>query len=318
MLLKRLFALAGLVSGLAVPAFAQGAAEAGRATTVTLTLDEPVNRALAQGEEMQTARAQYRDAQGQVREAMAGALPQVNGSLTYSRQFASIFQSLGSGTDSDTGITSLFKNSPFGAANSWNASITASQLLFSAGKVGARLKAAKAFRTGTDAQQRGTAADAACRRGQRVLGGEAVGQGHRQVDLSIPVATEPGIEGQDLLRERLFREGRLDRETGPTIRLGTPENLPADLHVRLGGGQRGPLDFRRERPIHHGGNGAVRRGEWSAEGHVLIYGDVDQPFQLKDRQVEVSLGLHDDRLLIGRVHLRPQQIVLGAGAGPLE
>src|SRR3989304_2613297 len=102
MLLKRLFTLVGLVSGLAVPAFAQGAAEAGRATTVTLTLDEAVNRALAQGEERQTARAQYRDAQGQVREAMAGALPQVNGSLTYSRQFASIFQSLGSGTDSDT------------------------------------------------------------------------------------------------------------------------------------------------------------------------------------------------------------------------
>ncbi|MBI4501400.1 MAG: TolC family protein [Gemmatimonadetes bacterium] len=163
MLLKRLFLLVGLVTVLAVPAVAQGPAGTGRTTTVTLTLDEAVNRALAQGEEMQTARAQYRDAQGQVREALAGALPQVNGSLTYSRQFASIYQSLGSGTGSDTGITSLFKNSPFGAPNSWNASVTASQLLFSAGKVGAGLKAAKAFRAGTDAQQRETAADVAFR-----------------------------------------------------------------------------------------------------------------------------------------------------------
>src|SRR5262245_41803982 len=106
-----------------VPARAQGVARPDSAAA--LTLEQAVQRALSQGEEMQTARAQYRDAQGQVREAMASALPQVNGSLTYSRQFASIYQSLGSGSGSDTGITSLFKNSPFGAPNSWNASVTA-------------------------------------------------------------------------------------------------------------------------------------------------------------------------------------------------
>src|SRR6266550_606870 len=134
----------------AVPATAQNVGQAvrpplppGEGTGVRITLDQAVQRALTEGEEMRTARAQYRDAQGQVREALASALPQVNGSLTYSRQFASIYSSLGSGGASDTGVTNLFKNSPFGAPNSWNASITASQTLFSAGKVGAGLKAAK-------------------------------------------------------------------------------------------------------------------------------------------------------------------------------
>src|SRR5437868_7036089 len=124
MTLKKLITLIGSVSAIALPAEAQVAAQA---QPVSLTLEEAVTRALGQGEEMQTARAQYRDAAGQVKEAFSGALPQVNGSLTYSRQFASIYQSSSSG--GDTSVTNLFKNSPFGAPNSWNASITASQLL---------------------------------------------------------------------------------------------------------------------------------------------------------------------------------------------
>jgi outer membrane protein TolC len=151
-----------VASLVAVPAMGQAPSQPNR-EVVSITLTQAVERALSQGEEMQTARAQYRDAQSQVREALAGALPQVNGSLTYSRQFASIYQSLGSGSGSDTGVTNLFKNSPFGAPNSWNASVTASQVLYTAGKVGAGLKAAKAFRTGADAQQRETAADIAFR-----------------------------------------------------------------------------------------------------------------------------------------------------------
>ncbi len=168
MTLKTLMTLIALGSGVALPVQGQVASGApplpeGEGQGVRLTLDAAVQRALSQGEEMRTARAQFGDAQGQVREALAGALPQVNGTVTYSRQFASIYQSLGSGSGSDTGVTNLFKNSPFGAPNSWNASITASQLLFSAGKVGAGLKAARAARTGADAQQRETAADIAFR-----------------------------------------------------------------------------------------------------------------------------------------------------------
>jgi outer membrane protein TolC len=118
-------------------------------------MDEAVRRALDSGEEMRRARAQVRDANGQVKEALAGALPQVTGSVVYTRQFASIFEDLAG----DTTIAPLFENSPFGAANTWNVELKASQLLWSGGKVGAGLAAAKAFRRGAAAQADETAAD---------------------------------------------------------------------------------------------------------------------------------------------------------------
>lgn len=158
--LKKVMTLIGLALVLAPGAQAQQPAAV--PAPVSLTLEAAVQRALNEGEEMRTARAQLGDAQGQVREAFSGALPQVNGSVTYSRQFASIFQGLGGAGDT-SGIADAFKNSPFGAANSWNLSVTASQVLFSAGKVGAGLKAAKAFRNGSEYQQHETAADVAFR-----------------------------------------------------------------------------------------------------------------------------------------------------------
>lgn len=136
---------------------AQGPAPA--SDTLRLSLDGAVRRALESGEEMRLARAQVRDANGQVREAVAAALPQVTGSLVYTRQFASIFE----GASGDTTLGPIFENSPFGAANAWTVEIKATQLLFSGGKVGAGLSAARSFRRGVAAQEEETAADVAFR-----------------------------------------------------------------------------------------------------------------------------------------------------------
>lgn len=115
--------------------------------TLKLTLDQAVQRALSQSEEVRLAQAQVDEMNGQVREAFSGALPQINGSITYTRQFASIFSGLsGGGNNGDTSFTNIFKNSPFGAPNSWALELTASQVLFSSGKVGAGLAAAKSAR----------------------------------------------------------------------------------------------------------------------------------------------------------------------------
>jgi outer membrane protein TolC len=122
--------------------------------TVRLTLPQAVERALTSGEEMRRARAQVREADGQVTEAFAGALPQITGSVVYTRQFASIFEDFANDPNAD-----LFKNSPFGAANTWNVELKATQLLWSGGKVGAGLKGAKAYRRGANAQADETAAD---------------------------------------------------------------------------------------------------------------------------------------------------------------
>src|SRR5204862_4808791 len=125
--------------------------------SLRLTLDQAVQRALAQGVDMRLARATVLGANGQVRQALSGALPQVTGSLVYTRQFASIYQGLsGSGTNS---LDSLFQNTPFGAPNTWNLQLQATQLVWSGGKVGAGLAAAKSFRQAASLQQDQTAAD---------------------------------------------------------------------------------------------------------------------------------------------------------------
>lgn len=150
-----------LAAGLAAsPVAAQSPAD-----TVHLTLEEAVRRALAAGEEMRLARAQVQDADGQVREAAAAALPQVTGSLVYTRQFASIFQ----GASGDSTLGPIFKNSPFGAPNAWTAEVKASQTLFAGGKVGAGRTAAVAFRSAANAQAAETAADVILRVKQAYL-----------------------------------------------------------------------------------------------------------------------------------------------------
>jgi outer membrane protein TolC len=123
--------------------------------TVRLTLEEAVRRSLELGEEMRTARAQVSDARGQIREATADALPEVRGSVVYTRQFASIFQDVGA----DSTFGPIFANSPFGAANAWNLEVTIRQTLFAAGKVGAGMRAARAYRTASEEQLVQTQAD---------------------------------------------------------------------------------------------------------------------------------------------------------------
>ena len=139
----RYFGLVLAAALAAAPARAQAPAD-----TLRLTLDAAVQRALAQGEEMRLARAQVSATNGQVRQAFSEALPQITGTVTYTRQFASIYQNLGGGNagGGDSSFTKLFKNTPFGAPNSWAFQVTGSQLLFSGGKVGAGLSAAKLAR----------------------------------------------------------------------------------------------------------------------------------------------------------------------------
>jgi outer membrane protein len=148
-------------------ALSLGAAQAGAQAppdTLRLTLEQAVQRGLDQGFAMRVARAGVLEANGQVREALSSALPQITGSVTYTRQFASIYQGIGgsdSGSSSSNSLSKLFQNTPFGAPNLWNIQIQATQLLWSGGKVGAGLAAAKSVRQVASLQQSETAADVA-------------------------------------------------------------------------------------------------------------------------------------------------------------
>src|SRR3989454_9305741 len=109
--------------------------------TVPLTLDQAVQRALEQSVDMRLARASVLEANGQVRQAFSGALPQVTGSLVYTRQFASIYQGIG-GSGS---LPKLFSNNPLRAPHPRDLPPHATQPPPSRGKGGARVAAAKAF-----------------------------------------------------------------------------------------------------------------------------------------------------------------------------
>jgi outer membrane protein len=142
--------------------------------TVGLTLGEALQRATTQSEEVRLARSQLRLANAQVTAARAAALPQLDGTISYTRTFASPFSS-GTGFtlpdslkfEPDTnaalaervryleqrvptaglaGIGSLFGNLPFGQENSYVASLSGTQTLYAGGRVGAGLAIADEYR----------------------------------------------------------------------------------------------------------------------------------------------------------------------------
>jgi outer membrane protein TolC len=120
-----------------------------------LTLDDAVARALERGDEMRFPRADVREANGRIRAAVADALPQINGVFSYSRKLATVFEVPTTGDLS--GLGAVFANSPFAAKNTWSLDLTARQLVYSGGKVGAALRAAREVRKAADANTRETA-----------------------------------------------------------------------------------------------------------------------------------------------------------------
>ncbi|WP_420125268.1 TolC family protein [Longimicrobium sp.] len=153
---------------------AQEPAAGARGDTVALSLQAAVGRALGQSEEVRLARSQVEIAETQVREARAGALPQVSANVGYTRTFASSFSGGGGFTLPDSlqfspdstasleervrylertaplaglgGLGQLFGNLPFGQANAYAATLSGSQLLYSGGRTGAAMNIARQFR----------------------------------------------------------------------------------------------------------------------------------------------------------------------------
>ena len=146
--------------------------------TVRLTLEGAVERALRSGNEVRIAEAGVRQAEGQVTQAWASALPELRFSLTYQRTFASVFDMSSSGPvlapfSPDTtasldariryleqeypnsvarGIGGLFTDLPFGRPNTYIAALTFSQTLFQGGKIGAGIRGAHAYEEAARAQ----------------------------------------------------------------------------------------------------------------------------------------------------------------------
>jgi outer membrane protein len=140
----------------------------GSADSLRLSLGEVTDRALTQGEEFKLSQADMSTARALYLQARATALPQVNGSLNYTRQIESVFRQEG-GTkiepfEPDTtasteqrirdleralplsglaGLSSLFSSTSFGSKNTWVGSVGVSQKLFQGGSIWGSIAAAR-------------------------------------------------------------------------------------------------------------------------------------------------------------------------------
>lgn len=153
-----------------------------------ISLDEAVRLAESQSEEIRIARAGVERAQGQQYQARSLRLPQLNGSLSYTRTLASQFESIGGGPPIDTtkpapppapcdqylrdasattadrlaGLEdanrcalggnpfSSFGSLGFGAKNQYNLGLSFSQNLFAGGRISGQNQAANAGRRSAD------------------------------------------------------------------------------------------------------------------------------------------------------------------------
>ncbi|MDF1504222.1 TolC family protein [Roseisolibacter sp. H3M3-2] len=156
------------------PPCAAPTAAVAAADSTPLTLDQALARALGQSQEVRLAKAQVDLAAAQVTAARAQALPQLNGTLSYTRTYASPFNTGGGFSLPDSmrfapdstgsvaerlryleqnaglaglgGIGGLFGSLPLGRPNAYVAGVSGSQVLYSGGRVGAALKIADSYR----------------------------------------------------------------------------------------------------------------------------------------------------------------------------
>ncbi|MEK9505807.1 TolC family protein [Gaopeijia maritima] len=157
------------------PAAAQETVPQTPPSATSLTLDEAVARATGDSEEVQLARSQVSLADAQVTAARSQALPQISGTLGYTRTFESSFggdggfsfpDSLRFSPDSTAALPDrvryletngpnaafealggLFSDLPFGQEHVYQGTITASQLLYAGGRVGSALDIARRYRS---------------------------------------------------------------------------------------------------------------------------------------------------------------------------
>jgi len=127
------------------PAAAQ---QAGAETPRSLSLAQALHLAEKDGEQVRIARADVQRAQADQRLAVAARLPQLNGSLGYTRTLDSQFR----GVFADTGSSSFgganFSSLGFGSLNTYNLGLSLSWRLFDGGALAARSRSADAGHTG--------------------------------------------------------------------------------------------------------------------------------------------------------------------------
>jgi outer membrane protein TolC len=191
--------------------------------TLRLSLDDAVSRVLSESEEIAAVRAQIDQAESQVTQATAVALPQLSTSLTYNRALKTIFDDIGGepapGDTAENPFGDFFDDLPFGRPNNYVATFQLSQLIWAGGSVGAGLDVARRFTSASRDQLEETKADLTLQVRTAYLNAVLAAHLHEIAVDSRDVADdhlrqvqafyEAGTSSEfDLLRARVDRENR--------------------------------------------------------------------------------------------------------------
>jgi len=137
-MLSALFAIGGIVS------YRADAIEIGGDSLSVITLEDAWNLAARYNKDLRIAREQVIVADGRVREAWSGALPNVSAMGQYQRNIETpVFYITMSDPNTGNEVTQAFK---IGEANAYTGILQVQQPLWLAGKIGLGLKAARLYR----------------------------------------------------------------------------------------------------------------------------------------------------------------------------
>ena len=219
-----------------------------------LTLAAALEIAEARSESVALAQTAIARNEGDFVRAKSGRRPQLSGSATYDRSLANEFQGVfdnidfgGGGSDGSGSLEDL----PFGRANTWRATLSFSQTLYSGGRLAAQDALVSVGRRGADQALVGARAQVlfdvtqayfdAALSGRLVAIAEATFDQAdatlRQVQAGFDAGTQPEFE---VLRARVSRDNqlplvirqRVNRDVA-LLRLKQLLELPADAEVRL-------------------------------------------------------------------------------------
>src|SRR6187402_1057932 len=219
-----------------------------------LTLEQALAIAEARSEAVAIAEvALVRNAGDQVR-ARSAQLPQLSASATYDRSLANEFQGVFDNVDlggGDGGDSGSFEDLPFGRANTWRASLSFSQSLYSGGRIPAQRQLASIGRTSAEQALIGTRAqlrfdvtqayyDALLTERLVAIARATLDQAGatlQQTQAGFDAGTQPEFE---VLRARVSRDSqtplvirqRTNQEVA-MLRLKQLLELPADYDLRL-------------------------------------------------------------------------------------
>ena len=150
-------ALAFVVLAGAVRAQAPQSAQPPALPAGPLTLEQVLALAEARSEAVGIAEVAVARTEGDAIRARAGERPQLSAAASYDRSLANEFQGVfdnidfgGSNNDGSSGDSGSLKDLPFGRANTWRATLSFSQNLYSGGRIGAQKQLASLGRTSAD------------------------------------------------------------------------------------------------------------------------------------------------------------------------